>query len=739
MLKVVGFLQKILKILRTLVAWGLHITPRFSGKVAFVLIVAVLSSSLATYLALAKAGTFEDKSYRVLPWIYLDMTLLLGLSLVIGKRLFELWREHKQGLAGSRLHIRLVLLFGAVTITPAIFVAVFSLLFFNMGVKAWFGEPVKEALKEARNVAEAYLLENQNAIRHDAASIVADMRPQVPFLMHDKEAFSEMLSDEVDRRGLGEAIVFDLNQQIVAKSYLTFALEFEKILLEDFKRAKQGELIIHTSERGDRVRALVRLDPVTETYLFIGKFVDPKVLGHLNKTKGAVFEYARLESQRSGIHLTFIVFFILVALILLLAAMWVGLSLAHFLVQPLKQLITAAEAVRHGDLSVRVKEVTEDHEIGHLAEAFNRMISQLYLQRQELVLTNEELMQRRKFMESVLQGVSAGVMGIDASFHITLMNRRARELLSLKDDQSAVMDFSILSPELFAFLKKAHQIYASHSEKEPVYEQISIERRGQTRILQACIVPERSLNPYEKSPEGYVMTFDDMTTLVSAQRKAAWSDVARKIAHEIKNPLTPIQLSAERLKRKYLKEIHKDPEIFEGCINTIIRQVAQIGKLVNEFSSFARMPEPILHKENLSAITEQSVFLQQQAHTDTVFTTTLPEKSVMFLCDQQQMSQMLTNLLQNALDALEGQATKKIFVSLSTKGQEILLTIADNGPGFPIQNRDKLLEPYITLRATGTGLGLSIVAKIVEDHGGTLELSNSPMGGAAVLLRFLHH
>lgn len=725
---VLSFLPKVKSFLHRLGAWLSKITSRFSGRLAIVLTLAAVASCLATYLALVKSGTFEDKTHRVLPLIYLDLLLLLALMAVIGRRLLELWKEHKQGLAGSRLHIRLVLLFGGVTITPAIFVAVFSLLFFNVGVKAWFSEPVKEALKEASNVAEAYVHENQNAIRHDAASIVSELRPQVPFLINDKDNFSEILSDEVDRRGLGEAIVFDLNQQIVAKSYLTFALEFEKILIEDFKRAKQGELVIRTSERGDRVRALVRLDPVTETYLFIGKFVDPQVLGHLNKTKGAVSEYKRLESQRSGIHLTFIAFFTLVALILLLAAMWVGLSLAHFLVQPLKKLITAADAVRQGDLSVSVTDVSEENEIGHLAEAFNRMISQLYRQRQELITTNEELMHRRQFMESVLQGVSAGVMGVDSTFNVNLMNKRAQELLSLKEDIEDTR-LSTLSPELFALMGRAH----TH---EPVFEQVSIERRGRLRILQSCIVPELSLNKDVPTPEGYVITFDDITTLVSAQRKAAWSDVARKIAHEIKNPLTPIQLSAERLKRKYLKEIKTDPETFQGCIDTIIRQVAQIGKLVSEFSSFARMPEPDLRDENLNELITQSVFLQKQAHRDVTIETTLPATPVTFYCDAQQISQMLTNLLQNALDALEEQKDKKIFVSLSSKSDEDILMISDNGPGFPVQDRERLLEPYVTLRAKGTGLGLAIVAKIIEDHGGILELSSSPMGGAAVIIRF---
>ncbi|MBX9977057.1 MAG: GHKL domain-containing protein, partial [Alphaproteobacteria bacterium] len=291
-----------------------------------------------------------------------------------------------------------------------------------------------------------------------------------------------------------------------------------------------------------------------------------------------------------------------------------------------------------------------------------------------------------------------------------------------------------VSPELGQLMVKVTDFV-------PYFEQIVIERDGRSRTLQVCVVPEANLNVSNASlPHnhviGYVVTFDDITSLVSAQRKAAWSDVARRIAHEIKNPLTPIQLSAERLKRRYLKEIQSDPEIFIGCIDTIIRQVSHIGKLVGEFSSFARMPEPDLKMEDLSEICRQSVFLQQEAHKDVVFNVTIPSTSVPFICDSQQLSQVLTNLLQNALDVLENKDNKSISLSLATKNKDITIIVADNGPGFPLQNRERLLEPYVTTRSKGTGLGLAIVAKIVEDHGGTLELTNSPVGGAAVILRF---
>ena len=711
---------------------------RFSKYIAGALSLAAVISCIATYLALARVGLFEDKAHKVLPLIYLDFVLLGSLILVITKRLVTLWRDHKKGLAGSRLHVKLVVLFSAIAMTPALLVSVFAALFFNVGVKAWFSEPVRGAIEQARNIAHAYLEENQNAIRHHATAIVAELRPYVPVLLQDTATFSEALSNKVEDHGLGEAIVFDLDQQVVARSYLTFALEFEKILLEDFSRAEKGELVIRTSENGDRVRALVRLDRVTDTYLYLGKFVDKKVLSFLHQAKGAVSEYHRLEDQRVHLQWAFIAFFALVALLLLLAAIWVGFSLAYFFVQPIQQLITAAESVRDGDLSVTVEGIDEKHELGHLADAFNRMIHEVSRQKRELVSNNLELEHRQYFIESVLSGVSAGIIGLHKDYSINLINKRAATLLHYdEDNQGKPNHLHDLNPKLIDLMARMHM--RTPTTKDPYLEQMTLEYKGRSYILQVCVVHE---GVSHKGPtQNYVMTFDDITSLITAQKKAAWSDVARRIAHEIKNPLTPIQLSAERLKRRYLKEIQTDPATFQGCIDTIIRQVSHIGKLVNEFSSFARMPEPNLSLENLNEICADAVFLHKEAHKDITFTTHMPTPPATLLCDAQQISQVIINLLKNAVDVLHekgsSQDSLKIDLNIENNSHGLVVNIHDNGPGFPLQNRDGLLEPYITHREKGTGLGLAIVLKIVEDHGGTLELSDSlTLGGACVIVRF---
>ena len=717
-------------------------TYNLSRKLAFALSIAAIISGIATYLVLSGTGPFAGKSSKVLPWIYLDLAILLFLTIFIARRLVKLWAKRKQGLAGSRLHIHLVVLFGFVSVIPAILVAVFSALFFNVGIQAWFGEPVRKALNEAEGVAQGYVHEHMKAVGLDANAIVKDLRPQMPALVRKKKVLSRLLTDAADKHGLGEALIFDGANNVVARSYLTFALEFEKVPHHVFARARDGDIALVPGETRDRVRALIRLDPTTDTYLFVGKLLDPTVLKHLSQTESAIAEYNRLEEQKSGLQVTFILFFSVVALLLLLSAIWVGMTLANMLVRPISRLIFASDEVSKGNLSVQVDEDSDnamDNELASLSRSFNRMTTQLQSQRQELIKANIQLDRRRQFTESVLSGVSAGVIGLDADRKINLPNQRASELLSEDLSQAKGTPVTSIIPEFGRVLNEA--------EKDPdnqLIRQITVSRRGLSRTLQVCVVVERD----KKSRKGYILTFDDITALLSAQRKAAWSDVARKIAHEIKNPLTPIQLSAERLKRRYLEEIKTDPETFQTCIDTIVRQVQQIGKLVAEFSSFARMPVPSMKEENIVELASQAVFLQKQAYKNIKFTLSIPESPILWECDAQQISQVLTNLLQNAIDSLE--AFYKLEKSPSPNGigahvrlkvwlteGGISVSIEDNGPGFPKSGREHLTEPYFTTREKGTGLGLAIVAKIVEDHQGKLFLEDSEeLGGALVRLVF---
>jgi two-component system nitrogen regulation sensor histidine kinase NtrY len=468
----------------------------------------------------------------------------------------------------------------------------------------------------------------------------------------------------------------------------------------------------------------------------VGRFVDPRVIGHLDRNREAIQLYQGIEGRRSDLQTTFAIVFAVVALLLLLVSVWVGLVLANRLARPIAELVGAAERVRAGDLGARVSEAEAAGEVSLLSRAFNRMTRQLEAQRHELVEANRQIDGRRRFTEAVLTGVSSGVIGLDAEGRINLPNRSASVLLSADLNQLIGSDFRAVVPEMVPLLEGARAVPERHVEG-----QVVILRAGRRRTLFARIAGQR----LESGTLGFVVTFDDITELEAAQRKAAWSDIARRIAHEIKNPLTPIQLSAERLKRKYMSEITSDPETFRICTETIVRQVGDIGRMVDEFSSFARMPAPIMRDEDLGELVRQTVFLQRNARPEITFECELPDTGVRRSLDSRQIGQALTNLIKNAIEAIEGRERPQdgtalppghVIVRLAERDGSWAIMVDDNGRGLPVENRERLAEPYVTTRAKGTGLGLAIVKKIMEDHSGELLLEDRPGGGTRVSLVF---
>ena len=592
-----------------------------ASKLPYVLSVLAIVCGFMTYWALTRDNPLGEKSRFVIFFIYLDLTILLLLAVVIARRLVELWAEHRRGLRGSKLHVHIVALFAFVSVTPAIFVAIFSALFFNIGVDAWFGKPVQDALQQANVVAESYLEEHKKSIGTNMDLIRRSCLPYISSFVENQEnpESYDYICDQLNQA----ATDFDLteililaghkNPRILGRSYLAFS-----VMLEDLKEPltkahdKPYNFVPIESKVKNRVRALIMLDQTTDTYLLVGKFINPNVLKHVDLTKSAIKDCATLETHRADVQVTFVVFFSIVALLLLMAAIWVGLIIADIMVKPITKLIEAAQAVAEGDLTIKLDTHALNNEIDDLCRSFNRMTHQLLQQKHDLILS---------------------------------------------------------------------------------------------------------------------------------EKKSTWADMARKIAHEIKNPLTPIQLSAERLKRRYLKEITTDPETFKACVDTIIRQVGSIGSLVNEFSNFARMPEPKLEEVDLVELCQQALFLQTQAHPnlDLAFESNFKAYSV--TVDPLQMNQVLTNLLQNAINAvIENQNSLRyptIRLRLYEENSILYISIEDNGPGFPVHEKNKLLEPYYTTREKGTGLGLAIVTKIVSDHYGRIELEESKdLGGASVILSF---
>ncbi len=702
-------------------------------KMAVVLAAAALASGIATYLSLTGAPPFGPDPRAVLILLQLDLVLLLALGSLVAKRLVEVWLERRRGLAGSRLQVRLVGLFSLIAVMPTIVVAVFSYLFFNFGVETWFSDKVRTAISESVAVADAYVKEHQQAIRADALAMAAGLDRYAASLQLNPQYLAPVLTAQAAMRGLTEAAILDSRGTMLARTGLVFGLGFEDVSLDSLRRAQQGEIVIMTDDREERVRALVRLNEFSNLFLYVGRYIEPRVLAHRENTHLAAEQYERLEVQRSGFQITFAVIYILVAMLFLAAAILMGVHYAAQIADPISGLVGAADRIRAGDLSARVPEGERGDELSSLSRAFNRMTNQIQSQQRELLEANRELDERRRFTETVLTGVSAGVIGLDRGGRVYLPNRSASALLGIDLEEAIGEDLAELAPEMAELLEQS-----ALRPSRLAQGQVQIAGQNSTRTLLVRIAAERD----EDEISGFVVTFDDITELLSAQRKAAWADVARRIAHEIKNPLTPIQLSAERLKRKYLKDIKNDVETFQICTDTIIRHVEDIGRMVDEFSAFARMPTPVLQTEDVATIVERAVFLERTAHPKIAFETRFGMRPVPLRCDVRLVGQALINILKNAVESIEGQIAEgepnppgSIVVTVAADPQ-VVIAVEDNGKGLPAHGRERLTEPYVTTRAKGTGLGLAIVKKIMEDHSGELVLSDRAGGGARVQLVF---
>ncbi|MBO6782624.1 MAG: PAS domain-containing sensor histidine kinase [Alphaproteobacteria bacterium] len=698
------------------------------------LMVCAVAAGLATFFTLTGNTSFGLGEDALDILLVIDLALVLALGAVVSLGLVRIWAQRRAGLAGARLHVRLVGLFSVVAIAPAILVAVLAALFFNLVVESWFSERVREAVESSVLVSEAYLDEHRQSIRADAQTIAEELNRVWPGIALDPQRAREIIEDVSEQLSVPGAVLFDQNGRVIARAGFTSSLLFDLPPTLAVADAARGQPVVLTSENEDRVRALVGLDTRPQAFLYVGRFIDPNVLRYRETTKRAANEYAQAETRRSRLELELAAIFAIVTLLLLLTAVGVGLGFANRLSRHIANLVHAAELVRSGNLGVQLREESRaDDEIGMLTRAFNRMTRQLDEQRGELTEANRQLEDRRRFTEAVLAGVSAGVIGLDRSGRVNLPNRPATALLGVGLEQLMGRPLAETIPPF------ADAVSRAIAEPDRLVEdEITVETETGRRTLHVRIAAERDARA---DVIGFVVTFDDVTELQSAQRKAAWADVARRIAHEIKNPLTPIQLSAERLKRKYLDEVKSDPETFAQCTDTIVRQVGDIGRMVDEFSSFARMPNAVFEKADLSRICREALFLQQQAHRDIRFDVKLPDDGPRAECDSGLLNQALTNLLQNAVDAIEGREDDPsepgwISMELSESGGKASIVIEDNGRGLPVKERERLTEPYVTTRTKGTGLGLAIVSRIVEQHGGSIRLDDREAGtGARISVR----
>lgn len=693
--------------------------------VAAVLLVVMLGGLIVQINDQAETGLTPQNS--IVFMLVLLASMLVLMALVVIRRAGKLWQQAKDGLIGTRLQSRIIVMFCVIAILPTLIVAVFSALFFNFGVQSWFDSRVSSALEDSVSVATAYLNEHKAAIRTDAVGLGQDVQRNLAAAYGKPSAFRHYLTVQTSSRNLSEAVVFN-RDRVLARTALSFSLIFERLPDIVMNRADQGDAVIF-GEDEDKIQAVVKISTIPELYLMVGRVVDPTVMQHMQAARTTVVQYRALKNDITRLQKQFFAVFVLVALLVLLASIWAGMTLAVRLIGPITQLMSATERVRAGDYSIKVPEGRRDDEIANLGRTFNRMTGQLEAQRRDLMEANRQLDERRRFTEAVLSGVSAGIIAIDSEQRITLHNRTASELLGVPQGKE------IFGTQVSQWLPEAAELIRQAVRKPDriASGNATIQQDEQRVSLHVQVTAER----LGETIEGFIVTFDDITELVGAQRSAAWADVARRIAHEIKNPLTPITLSVDRLRKKFGKEIINDKEGYERYLETISRHVRDIGRMVEEFVAFARMPTANFKEANVVALLRDSVFSEKTVNSDIDYKLDAPDTPVMMTLDETQLGQVFLNLLKNAAEALENKEGKKrIAIRVDETPEAITIIVEDNGSGFPLDKISTLTEPYVTTRTKGTGLGLAIVKRSVEEHKGTVALSNSDDGGAQVTLTF---
>lgn len=687
-----------------------------------------------TYFTLSGDIPIGRSPSVVLSLIVANFLIALVLVALIALQLGRLWLQRRSAHAGARLHARLVAIFSAIAIVPAVLTAAFAAYTINLGMEAWFSQGVRTALDNSLAVAKAYLEEHKRNIRADISAMANDVNQMGDFLiLSNPFEFSRNFGRQVGLRAIDAAAMYDAKGNVLESSKpnpLIFTVPPPSTA--DFEAARRGEVLLNASDDNTQIRAFLKLNSFQDAYLLAVRLIDSRVIAYQENTQIVMGEYERLDDSRTGVLIAFGLIYASVALTLLLAAVGAGTWAANQIVAPIGRLVSAAERVSRGDLAARVPLDRSDDEVATLSLAFNRMTGELEAQREELIESHRQTEVRQRFTEAVLTGVSAGVIGLDASGRINIINRSAINLIGAAREGLAGQLVDEAIPELGDLVRQTMAKPEGRAQG-----QIDIARGGRTRNLTVRVTRE---SPSE-SERGYVVTFDDITDLITAQRTSAWADVARRIAHEIKNPLTPIQLSAERLRRKYKGEIQTDPDVFEQCTQTIIRQVSDIGRMVDEFSSFARMPQPVMKGEDIRELVRHSVFLQRVALPQIVFDLEVPDQPVVIPCDGRLVTQALTNVLKNAGEAVKARFAKagnpegegeqiaeggRIEIRIVPSSGHMSVEVSDNGVGLPTDDRHRLTEPYVTKRAKGTGLGLAIVKKIMEDHQGELLLDDAP-------------
>ncbi|KAJ03389.1 ATPase [Sulfitobacter mediterraneus] len=680
--------------------------------------------AMATYLALGPLGQGAN-TFGLRLILLTDLVYVLLVAALVLSQVARLIAARRAKSAGSRLHLRLTGVFALMALIPTVSVAVFAGLTVNVGLEGWFSDRVRSVVGNSLAAAQAYETEQREDLVEDARSLARsiDNARKNGINLSDSALLGE--GQRQIQRGLREAYLIDGTAQIRARGNRSYLFDYEEPNADQIEIASADGVLIIEDWTNNEFRALVPMESFVDRYLYVSREVDGEILSLLDETKETVRLYQQLEADRGRLLFEFALVYLGFAVILILAAVWLGLWFAERLSGPVGRLTGAAQQVGAGDLSVQVREEEGDDEIAMLGRYFNQMTRQLSGQRETLLDNTRQIERRRRLFDSVLSSVTSGVVGLDPEGRVAFVNRSAKRLLDWHEDQQSLA-LAVAVPEFGPLFETL-----TSGSGTAVQGEVKVSRQGAQENLLVRMAPRRS---DDGRLEGYVVAFDDVTDLVSAQRMAAWGDVARRIAHEIKNPLTPIQLSAERIRRKFAPKLGEESDQLEQMTGVIIRQTGDLRRIVDEFSKFARMPEPETSDQNLTQLVRDAVFLQQAGQPEVKIVSDLPDAPVVAEIDATMISQALTNLIKNAGEAIETLSKKgtqddlipRIEVTLSQTDNSARLTIADNGIGLP-EDRARLFEPYVTTRSEGTGLGLPIVKKIIEEHGGTLTLENAPV------------
>ncbi len=678
-------------------------------------------SAFATFVVLADLTPITPTHAVVVTLLLINAVTVFLLVGIIAHEVWLVVQARRRGRAAARLHVQIVGLFAVIAAVPTILVALVASVTLDRGLDRLFSTRTRAIIENSLTVADAYLQEHAQLIRGDIMAMSFDVTRAKPLFDSERERFKQFFTAQARVRGLSAAMLIGANAAIIERADIQSEQPVPMPDTTGLASVNESEPQIAMLFNTNSVAAVVKLRGYDNSYLSIIRPLDPRVVAHLRETQATVSDFSNLEGRRSGVQLAFALMYTVIALAVLLSAAWLGLNFANRLVAPIRRLIGAANIVSTGNLYVQVPVLRSEGDLGQLGETFNRMTTELRTQRDDIVRARDVIDQRRRFTEAVLAGASAGVIGVDGEGRISILNRSAEKLVDRLEADVIGHPLSEILPELKEVFSNAQL-----GIQRLVQGQVTINRQNRERNLSVRVTTEQSPD----SEHGYVITLDDITELVTAQRTSAWADIARRIAHEIKNPLTPIQLSAERLRRKYGKTITDDPAVFYQCTDTIVRQVDDIKRMVDEFSKFARMPKAVIAGEDVADTVRQVVFLMRVGNDDIDIDLELAEDPMPAQFDRRLISQGLTNIIKNATEAIAAvpqsvRGRGRIRVTAVRQGNDIFIDVIDNGIGLPKENRNRLLEPYVTTREKGTGLGLAIVGRILEEHGGGIELHDA--------------